>query len=162
MEVEPRYIQEDVRINRFKLEEECDRHPSIYFYWAEKLAEVKAETDHLTAREKYLRAKAAHDLRTNPPDGRKLTEAGIAEETELNGEVQKVSIELNEKKKQRYHLEAAVESMNNRKRELDNLVDLYIRGYYQTPNGRKPSTDDVQEAHRNRLNENRKIQQEEE
>jgi len=152
-----RNIKNDVRIDRFKLEEECEKQASLYHHWADGYATAKALTDNLRVKEKFIRAKTAKVFRENPPDGKKLTEAGVQEQVEVHEDIVAVVAALNDSLEIKYHLEAAVDSMDKRDRQLNNLVNLYIRGYYQGHIGGKPSTDALQTEQRQHLN-NQKTQ----
>ena len=150
---------EDVSINRFKLEQESEKQPSLFYYYADLLATAKADRDSLEERLDFTNAAYEMDLRTAP--GRylgevKVTEGTIKAAVDSNPKAQAIRLEYLDKSKEIYHLEAAVKSLEHRKSELDNLVQLWIKGYYAAPDGGKPSaTDDVQNQMRKNLNKSK-------
>ena len=40
-----RSFEEEIKINKWKLDDECESHSSLYLYWSEELATAKAEKD---------------------------------------------------------------------------------------------------------------------
>lgn len=146
----------DVRINRFKLAEECEQHSSLYQYYADLLAEARADADTEKDRLNIVEAERELDIRKNPPESPKVTEATIKALVQSDGKVIKQKEGLRMVKIGLYQWEAAVTALEHRKRMLDNLVQLLIAGYYSAPKTeRKADTrvaDETSKDVRNKLN----------
>lgn len=150
----------DVKINRFKLPQECAEHSSLYQYYADLLAEAKADADGEKDRLNIVEAERELDIRKNPPESPKITEAVIKALVQSDKKVIKQKEGLRQVREGLYHLEVAATSLEHRKRMLDNLVQLLIAGYYSAPKTeRKPNTEETDKASagvRSRLNKNKK------
>lgn len=150
----------DVKINRFKLAEECEQHSSLYQYYADLLADARTKVDSSKDRLNVVEAKLELDIRTNPPENLKITDSVVKALVQSDEKVEKQKEDLREAKRGLYHLEVAVTSLEHRKRQLDNLVQLLIAGYYSAPKTeRKPDTRETDKASakvRDRLNKNKK------
>ena len=147
---------DDVKINRFKLEEECEQHAQVYWYYAELLAKARSNRDAIENALKLKKAEVNMAIRTTPEvyvGNVKVTESVVESTVEINADVQKYKTELLAAESEVYTLEAAVTAMTHRKSELDNLVQLWIKAYYASPDGGKPSqTGDAQAAVRAAMN----------
>jgi len=58
-----RLFSDDIKINKYKLEEECEKQASIYFYWAEKLALAKTLLDEAIDKSKLIAAQTEMEIR---------------------------------------------------------------------------------------------------
>jgi len=144
----------DVTINRFKLEEECAKQPSLYHYWAEKLADAKSAVDAAYNNVKLVTAQREMYHRQLAANAQvKTTEATIAATVETDEQVQEAKSLYQQAQSTQYHLEAGVKALDHRKSELDNLTQLWIKSYYSRPDGGKGSVgDDVSNEIRKNLN----------
>ena len=130
-----RKFSDDVKINKYKLEDECERHASMYFYWAEKLANAKTELDSrkdflsLLSAEKDVAIRKEWDADKQG----KMTEAGVKALVEQ--ETQTAQSKIRDAAAEVNTLSAAVASLEHRKAELNNLVTLLVNGFYAAPNG---------------------------
>lgn len=150
----------DVKINRFKLPQECEEHSSLYQYYADLLADARVDVDVEKDRLNIVEAERELDIRKNPPESPKITEAVIKALVQSDGKVVKRKGKLGGAKDGLYHLEAAVTALEHRKRMLDSLVQLLIAGYYSAPKTeRKPDMKETDKASANvrgKLNKNKK------
>lgn len=146
----------DLKINRYKMAEECEQHSSLYQYYADLLAEIRAKVDKAKDRLSVIESEIELDIRINPPKEPKMTEAVVKALVQSHEVVGGYRETLTRKKEELYHLEAAVASLEHRKRQLDNLVQLLIAGYYSAPKTeRKPDmkeTDKASASVRGKLN----------
>ena len=158
MELE-RDIEEDVKINRFKLDVEAETHPSIYYYYSNELAEAKKDRDLKKTKTKEITAKIELDYRADkiPFDGKK-TEAGISSAVEIHPDVVKAKKDYIESEYIVNKLSAMEESIRQRKGMLDNLIQLYTMQYYAEPkSGRYNSTDQAGDELRKNLKRNKEV-----
>lgn len=145
-------LSDDIKINRFKLPEECERHPSMYYYWSNLLADAKKECDRAEDQLKFTLADQEMNIRASAENtGMKLTEGGVKASLEINTEVLAARKALRNAQKDRYHLEAAVNSLEHRRSQLDNLTKLGINQFYSAPSGASTSTrpDPLEDAQQN-------------
>jgi len=147
-ENETRSFTADVNINKFKLDEECAKQPSLYHFWSEKLANAKAAVNDATDKLKLTESERelAYRSMTELPGGVKSTEASIKSCVETDGAVKAAKQELREAQAVQYKLEAGVRALDHRKSELDNLTQLYIKNYYSRPDGAPGSANDTASA----------------
>jgi len=129
--------KKDLEIDKFNLDEECEKQPRKFAIWAEKYIEAKRERDKIKQRIKVKRAEVEKNIRQTPENyglNGKMTEAMVKAEIELQKEVQELENELIEKNYKVGILEVAKEAFQDRKKELENEVGLYIGNYWSTPN----------------------------
>lgn len=120
----------DVQINRFKLDEENEIQPALYNLYASQQAEAKAARD--TTKDKYELVRSQRELyyRRNPPEDLKVTESVISSLTDSDTEVQEAKKELQKATEAVYALDAALGALDNRRSALNNLVELFVKDYY--------------------------------
>lgn len=127
-------FKKDISINKYKLDEECLSHATLYFNYAD--ACVQAKTVMYRAQDKLSLAKAEANISIRDDlssKGIKFTEAIIASEVEKHPTVTKARDEMREAEETYARLQVAVQAMEARKSELDNLVKLYLAGYFAEP-----------------------------
>jgi len=121
---------DDVRINRMKLDEECEIQPSLYHFYAEEYAIARSFRDAAKDKLDFVLGEREIYIRRNPPDDIKTTEAVytallvqdsdvLAAKDEYRNHMAKVDV-----------LYAAVTSLDHRRSELDNLVTIWTKDYY--------------------------------
>ena len=136
-------FQKDLSINKYKLDEECLSHSSRYAYYAEACAVAKSAVSKAGDNLKFVTAEANLRIRkTYADNGQKFTEAVIASELEIDNLVIKARDELREAEEIYGRLQVAVNAMDARRSELDNLVKLYVAGYFSTVDGNKKSVNE--------------------
>ena len=129
-------FQKDLSINKYKLDEECISHASRYAFYAEACAVAKTGVSEAKDKLEYVMAEANIRIRKNLTDsGQKFTEAMVASMLTMDSEVEKVKAELREAETTFGRLQVAVNAMDARRSELDNLVKLYVAGYYSVADG---------------------------
>jgi len=131
-------FEDDVKINKLNLDDECEIQSEMYYYYARLLGEKKTERD-------QVRAKTELAIRLNPEKhiavGAKLTEGYI--EAIIKGDDALSALDQEVRL-----LEAAVDALEHRRSELKNLVDLFLSKYYSAPD----ATSDGSRDQRKKLN----------
>ena len=146
-----RDFSQDIRINRFKLDEECEQHSSNYYYWAEQLSDAKKDADAAKDKLKLVLAEQETMIRENAKkSGAKITEAGVSAELEQDEAVQVARRNLRVCQSTQYHLEAGISALEHKKKMLDNLVQLWMKSYYSAPG--RTATDEGSDDIRKQLN----------
>jgi hypothetical protein len=155
-----RIFAEDIQINKYKLEEECERHSGMYFYWAQKLADAKSELNRAEDKLKLTNADRELFLRSHWNDDKygKMTEGGVKAVLECDSKVIEQKATVNKAQEEVNSLNAAVSALEHRKSELDNLVTLLVKGFYSAPNGgkREGVNESASRELRGNLNEGRR------
>lgn len=124
-------FEKDLSINKFKLDEECLSHASLYFRYADACQQAKSNVNRLDDKLKLVMAKTSISIRKAYSDsGTKTTEAMLSSELEKHEDVIQAKEELREAQETYSRLTVAVQAMDARRSELDNLVKLYCSGYY--------------------------------
>lgn len=126
-------FQKDLSINKYKLDEECLSHSSRYAYYAEACAVAKTEVSKAKDRLDLTEAEQREAIRIRmEKDGIKPTIPMLDSATIRDEKVIKVKAELREAEEVYNRLQVAVNAMDARRSELDNLVKLYVAGYFST------------------------------
>lgn len=139
-------FEKDLSINKFRLDEECLSHSSIYFRYAEAQAKAKTRAAkakdnlELVKAERYDEIKSEFEkkgIKTTIPmmDKAVLSDSEVIEATNKLRKAEDISSKL----------DVAVKAFEHRKSELDNLVKLYCAGYYSLPNASDTSKKDANE-----------------
>lgn len=146
-------FEEDVKLNRFKLDEEAQKNPSLVQFYGEQLAEAKTIRDKAYNAVKLIEAQKELDYRANPPDGIKITESVISALVEADKDVIKIKEAEQKAKEKVYFIESAVSALDDRRSEIKNLTQLWIAGYYSVP-GVSQDNGGAMEMRRKLLKEN--------
>ena len=126
-------FQKDLSINKYKLDEECLSHSSRYAYYAEASAVAKTEVSRAKDRLDLTEAEQREAIRIKmEKDGIKPTIPMLDSATIRDEKVVKAKAEVREAEDVYNRLQVAVNAMDARRSELDNLVKLYVAGYYST------------------------------
>jgi len=149
---------EEIRINKYQLDDECERQPSLYHRYSRQLADAKKVADKAEDQLKFMLATTESDLRAGAANaGVKITDAGVKAELELSAEVITAREELREANGRVYILQAAVNALEHRRSSLDNEVKLWLAGYFATPSGKDRGVEEsTREESVARLNKKRK------
>jgi len=120
----------DIRINRFKLDEECESHASAYYYYAEQYAEARKERDAAKDKLDLVLGQRETHIRRNPPDDMKVTEAVVTALLAQDTDVLAAREALRIAQGKVDVLYAATSAFEHRRSQLDNLVYIWSKEYY--------------------------------
>ena len=147
-------IETDLKINKYKLDEECLTHASTYNRYAEMA--LKTKTELTKAKDKLSLITAQRNIAIREEiakSGSKVTEKMIESYLESDKEVLKAKKEVREIEEVNATFNAMLDSFDHRKSELDNLVKLYCAGYYSVVGNKKEtSTETTEKDIRKNLN----------
>ncbi len=153
-------FSEEVKINRFKLPEECENHSSKYYYWAKLLANAKTELGSNEDKLKLTSAERELFIRNHWDDSNgKQTEAGVKAILETDKEVIAAKKTLMSNQSEVNTLFAAVTAMEHRRDMLKCEKELLIGGFYASPDGGGRKEGPVEQASnivRSKLNKDKK------
>lgn len=148
-------FEKDLSINKFKLDEECLSHSSIYFRYAEAQQTAKSEVSRQKDRLELVLAEENILIRDEfNRAGTKITEALVTAQLSRSEKVQKAKEELRKAEEIYAKLSVAVTAMEHRKSELDNLVKLYCSGYFSVTNSSPEAKKGINEQTENAVRKN--------
>jgi len=150
-------FEQDISINRFKLEQECENHSNIYCYYSQLASDARSARDQQKARLKFLEGKKELDYRANPIGDIKVSEKSITAMVAVDEDLEKERRLLIEAENVLFVHESALTNLEHRKRMLDNLVQLYIKGYFARPGNHSSSLagDEISKEARKNLKKER-------
>jgi hypothetical protein len=129
-----RDFESDVKFNKYKLEDECEKHASIYFYWADKLAKAKNNLGDSEDAYKLVSAQREMFIRQNWNESwGKQTEAGVKAQLEGDEEYLSAKEAIRNNQHEVNTLIAAVSAMEHRRDMLKCEKELLIGGFYASP-----------------------------
>ena len=127
-------FENDLGIDKYKLDEECVTHSALYYRYSELAANAKNQVGILADDLKLKMGVADIEIRNRlTKDEIKFTEAVIRAEVEKNKTIIELREELRQAELNLARLQAGVSAFEHRKSQLDNLVRLYCAGYFSTP-----------------------------
>jgi len=146
-------FKRDLKINKYRLDEECLSHSSRYAFYAEAQSLAKSNVSKAKDNLEYIRAERNLALRNEYQEmGQKVTESFVGSLLEIDPDVNQAKRELREAEETYGRLYVATVAMEVRKGELDNLVKLYCSSYFSVP--ASGSSKDINEQTSNDIRKN--------
>jgi hypothetical protein len=127
-------IDEEVKIDRTKLDVECEQSAETLYYYSKELAVARTNLDSANTNMKNVTAKKQLYYRTTPPEGLKVTEAVIDAAVTNDKEVQDAVATVDAEQAKVNLLYAAVNSLNEKSLRLKDLVSLHNNAYFNSGN----------------------------
>lgn len=152
-------FEKDLSINKYRLDEECLSHSSLYFRYAEAQQEAKNKVSRAKNNLELIQSERNLAIREElAKKGTKSTESMVDKLVASDEIVLKAKNKVIEAENIYSRLSVAVQAFEHRKSELDNLVKLYCSGYYSLPtNGgtglKKSANDQTARDMRKKLND---------
>ena len=139
-------FERDLRIDKYKLDDECISHPALYYHYSEMAVTAKNEVAVLADILKLKMGEANVAIRNRFTKKEvKFTEAVISAEVEKDESVITAREELREAELNYTRIQAGVSAFEHRKSQLDNLVRLYCAGYFSTPSSTGKPNESINE-----------------
>lgn len=128
-------------IDEHDLVKEWVKQPSLYFTWAQKLADARIEQDEAKSALDVIKAEASRAIRDDPGNYGfdKVTEAVVAVAINEHPDVMEGVKALYAARHRQEIYQAAVNALDHRKRALEKIVDLHGQNYFSHP--RTPNAD---------------------
>lgn len=133
-------FSKDIRINRFKLDEDCEIQPALYHFYATEHAVARSERDAAKDKLDLVLGQRETAIRRNPPEDMKITEGVISALLIQDTAVQESKEAFRIAQSKVDILYASTSALEHRRAELDNLVSMWSKDYY---NGKKDDGADV-------------------
>lgn len=127
-------VAEDIRLDKYALDDEAEMTPSILQYWGELNAEARIELDKAEGQLKTLKAMKDIYYRRNPPQDLKTTETVFANLVETDEEVIKAKEKVYEWTEKYYKYYAIVDALHDKSNRVHDLIGLWEKGYYSSKN----------------------------
>lgn len=124
-----------LQIDENHLEREWMEQPSLVFKYAKKLADARFAFDEAKAELEVTEAEIANTIRKAPElyQIKKVTEGVVKETIPLQPEYKMAVKDVNKAKHAVDVYSAVVSALDNRKKALEKLVDLWMANYFSTP-----------------------------
>jgi hypothetical protein len=128
-------FEKDLEIDKFSLDAECLDQPRKFMKWSADYADSLAERDRADQKLEVTKAQVEQEVRKNPElyGLDKVTEASIKAAVTISREVDVAFEEWVEAKHRVGIMMAAREALEQRKNMLENLVKLFLSGYWSDP-----------------------------
>ena len=122
-------------IHENALEKDCQALPRRTFQWGQKLAQARRRVKEVKNSLKLIFAEIAMDIRNNHLDYglEKVTEGGIEQTVLLQPSYQSLQSRLVEAEFEEDVLDAFLKSLQDHKKELENMVQLHGQMYWSKP-----------------------------
>jgi len=121
------------------------KQPKLYFKYAYKLNIARSALDEAKAHLELTTAECDSEIRENPTDYDipKATDNAVKNKIPQHPKYKEAIERFNKAKRKIAFLDAAVSSLEHKKRALEKLVDLKTTEYYSEPKARKESREAV-------------------
>lgn len=130
-------FEKDCHIDPEALDVECLRQPEVFYKWAERAVEARGRVDREKLRLEVLEARLELECRQDPAgfgiEGERVTEAGIKAAVKTHPKLLKAHEEYFQCRADSGMMDRAVEAMEMKKRQLENLVTLHGQSYFAGP-----------------------------
>ena len=125
-------FKENITIDKYSLDLEFEKHPMLYHEYAMDMVGTEDERDQAKDKMELLRAQLDLEIRNNPKKFglEKITEGAIQATILQNPNYIEAQTLYNTAVLNLRILKVAVESLNQKKVALENLVKLYLGEYY--------------------------------
>lgn len=122
-------------LDMHRLDEEWLRQPRLYHDYAVKLADARATWERAKAAREVVQAELDRDARRSPSlfGLDKVTEPAVEKAVLLHKRYQKANEEVIIAKHEMDVLQAAVDTLEHKKKALENMVSLHGRDYFAVP-----------------------------
>ena len=139
-------FSEELKIDKYKLDQECLTHASKQAYYLEAASIAKSDVAEAKDAFEYIRAERSMAIRTMYEEsGIKCTEGKLDAAISMDDTVQQARKKVRDAEGVYGRLYVASQAMEVRRSELDNLVKLYCSGYFSTVPSATTTANDINE-----------------
>lgn len=142
-----------LKIDLDQLEEDWQKHSNIVKEYSDKLADYRMELDQAEEELKVQTAEAELDIRMKGPaeyNLDKFTEGTITALLQIHPKLQEIRQRIIQKKHDVRIAEGFTNSLEHRKKALENEVQLYIAGYWSLPRTPRENRTEMEKTGRDR------------
>ena len=122
-------------LDKYKLDEAWLDQPKYMHKYSQQLADVRSELDQAKARRDVVLAEVELDVRKDPEKYQvsKVTEASVKVTVLKDERCQKMNARVLRMKHRVDVLQALVDSLHDRRKSIEKLVDLWLADYWAEP-----------------------------
>lgn len=140
-------FEKDIKLDKYKLNIECERHSGIYYYYCDLLSKSKAELDEEKDKLSFMESEFELEIRKDKEyEGIKVTEGSVKAFLNSDKDLKRQRNKINSIKKRIYHLDSAVGALEHKKHMINHLVNLFTMRYYSEPNDRGDVRNKIREG----------------
>ena len=150
--------KQDLEIDFSTLDTNWRDHSIHYMEWAEKWAQAVSQRDHAKESLEVMKATLDAEIREEFIGPKKLTESAIAAKIVLAPHYQKAQKILINANETVNHLQSAKSAFEARKKALEGLTNLWLGGYFSTPNVPREVREEAYKKMEERVFNNQKTQ----
>lgn len=127
-----------LEINKYDLDTETAKQQELYSKWAKKACEARFQYDKAKAAYEVLRAQVELDIRRNPENYSlpKITEDTIKAQITVDQRLIDAWDKVLLLKKEASELDAFATAIHDRKKSIEDLIQLFFRDYFAKPKQR--------------------------
>lgn len=125
-------INKDASIDRYNLEKEATRLPSVIAKYQDAILEQTRVVDNLRIKKEKEEAVARQDARRALTTEGKPTQAMVDDAVSCLPAIIRLRKEVAEEERELAYLKSCIAILEVKRRSLDNLVTLFVRDYYNT------------------------------
>ena len=126
--------REDLKIDKFRLDDMWENHPSVFADIYEREVEAQFERDRAKEKLDLIRAELDQSIRADfAKSNEKITESSIANKILLHKDYQEANSKFLESVKTAKHIAVGREAFEHRKKALEKLTDLFLSNYWSVP-----------------------------
>lgn len=146
----PKKQPSDFMPDKDDLDGEWVRQPELYHEYATQLADARLDLEEKRNALDVIQAELDNDIRTDPDayGFTKVTDAVVKATLPAQPEYKKATDRVNKARHRVHILEAAVASLDHKKKALENLVYLHGQNYFSSPRARGEDKQEVESATR--------------
>jgi hypothetical protein len=124
--------KEDLKIDKYALDEEWLKQPTLFINWAEEFVEAQADRDRKKEQLDLIKAELDNAIRSGPEKFglAKVTEGAIQNIILTEGTYRDAQDKYLTAIKQAKILDVAKEAFDHKKKALENLTSLFLAGYF--------------------------------
>ncbi len=126
--------KDDLKINKYELDEEWLKQPTLFINWAEEFVDAQADRDRKKEQLDLVRAELDNAIRSEPEKFglAKVTEGAIQNIILTEGSYRDAQDKYLTAVKQAKILDVAKEAFDHKKKALENLTSLFLAGYFSS------------------------------
>lgn len=131
-------------LDEYALDTEWVRQPALYFEYAKKLADARAELEQARSARDVVSAEIDRDIRDDPAKFglQKITESAVEKAIILHSRYDQANQRVMKCKHEMDLIQAAVDALEHRKKALESLVYLQGQNYFSKPHVPKGAGDE--------------------
>ena len=124
--------KDDLKIDKYALDEEWLRQPTLFINWAEEYVEAQADRDRKKEQLDLIKAELDNAIRSEPEKFglSKVTEGAITNIIIMEGSYRDANDKYLTDIKQAKILDVAKEAFDHKKKALEALTQLFLAGYF--------------------------------